>query len=251
LTEHPDILKVKAIILSSGVGSRLMPQTKNLPKSLLKINDKTILDIEMENLAACGIRDIIITTGHKHDVMERYATAKYPSSNISLVRNERFDTTNYIYSIWLTRDHVDDDIVILHGDMVFEAKLLERLLNHPSENGALVNNVVEPPEKDFKAVVKNGFIKKIGVDLSGQDAYFCAPIYKFSKAGFSRWLLEIDSFVKAGNVRCYAEEAFNNIAGKIQLKAVYYGDEFCMEIDTRRDLDLAREYYRNLLCANS
>lgn len=228
-----------------------MPQTEKAPKSLLKINGKTILDIEMENLAACGIRDIIITTGHKHDALERYATAKYPGLNISFVRNEKFDTTNYIYSIWLTRAHADDDIVILHGDVVFEAKLLERLLNHPSENGALVNNVVEPPEKDFKAVVKNGAIKKIGVDLFGQDTYFCAPIYKFSKAGFSRWLLEIDSFVKAGNVRCYAEEAFNNIAGEIQLKAVYYGDEFCMEIDTLQDLDLAKEYYRKTLCMNS
>jgi choline kinase len=234
---------MKAIILSAGIGSRLKPETQNLPKSLLRVNDKTILDIELDNLTSSGIKDIIIVSGHKHDILEQYATEKYPDLNIVFIRNRKFKTTNYIYSIWLTRELINDDIMILHGDMVFEGGLLESLLGSPSDNGALVNNIIEPPEKDFKAVIHNGLIKKIGVEFFGDNAFFCAPIYKFSRAGFARWLLEIDSFVTDGRVTCYAEDAFNNIADEVGLEPVYYGDEFCMEIDTHQDLGIARKYY--------
>lgn len=237
---------MKAIILAAGIGSRLMPETQRIPKALLEVNTKTILDIELENLTSNGITDIIIVSGHKHEILENYVGKKYPHLNITFVKNEEFETTNYIYSIWLTRKFVDDDIVILHGDMVFEGELLKKLLDFPSYNAALVNNVVEPPEKDFKAVVgEEDVIQKIGVDFFGENTFFCAPIYKFSMAHFSRWLHEIGVFVVNGNVTCYAEDAYNNLANEIKLKAVYFGHEFCMEIDTPEDLDIAKEYYAN------
>ena len=230
-------------MLSAGIGSRLMPETNNVPKALLKLNGKTILDIELENLTSSGIKDIIIVTGHKHAMMEQYIAEKHPDLNITLAKNEEFKTTNYIYSIWLTRELIDDDIILLHGDMVFKGDLLEKLLDSPSENAALINNVIEPPEKDFKAIIDDGVIKKIGVDCFGENAFLCAPIYKFSMHSFSRWLAEIEAFVVNGNVTCYAEDAFNNIADEIKLSAVYYGNEFCMEIDTPEDLDIAKAYY--------
>jgi len=234
---------MKAIILSAGIGSRLMPETQNVPKALLKLNGKTILDIELQNLTSSGIKDIIIVTGHKHAMMEQYIAEKHPALNITLVKNQEFETTNYIYSIWLTKELIDDDIILLHGDMVFEGDLLEKLLDSPSENAALINNVIEPPEKDFKAIINDGVVKKIGVDCVGENAFFCAPIYKFSMADFSMWLAEIDTFVINCNVACYAEDAFNSIADEIKLSAVYYGSEFCMEIDTPEDLNIAKAYY--------
>jgi phosphoenolpyruvate phosphomutase len=235
---------MKAIILNSGTGSRLMPLTKNLPKGLLTINGKKILDLQMESLMECNISNFIITTGHKHDSIEKYVTETYHDLNISLVRNDRYDSTNYIYSIWLTRKLIDDDIIILHGDMVFDKGLLKRLVQCVFSNAALINNTIKPPDKDFKAVIHDDIIKKIGVNLFGDDAYFCAPIYKFSRLSFLRWLVEIDLFVNAGKVTCYAEDAFNIISNEIELRAVYYGDEFCMEIDTPEDLRVAEEYYR-------
>jgi choline kinase len=234
---------MKAIILASGIGSRLFPMTENLPKSLMTVTDKTILDIELENLTCCGIKKIIITTGHRQEKIAGHIRANYSDIEISLVNNEKFDSTNYIYSIWLTRKLIDDDIVILHGDLVFEKTLLDRLLEHPSENAALINNVIELPKRDFKAVIQDGVIKKIGIEFFGEGAFFCAPLYKFSKAGFLRWMAEIDSFVNEGSVTCYAENAFNNISDEINLTPVYYDKEFCMEIDTAEDLDIARKHY--------
>lgn len=220
-----------------------MPLTEECPKSLLRVNTRTVFDLEIESLIECNIKNFIITTGYEHEKLEQYAYTNYPDLRMTFVRNKKYDSTNYIYSIWLTRDLIDDDIILLHGDMVFETALLKKLLGHDAKNAVLINKLIKPPEKDFKALVENEMVKEIGINLFGQNAFFCAPVYKFSKSSFLEWLSEITSFINNGNVMCYAEDAFNIISDKIELKPVYYTDEFCMEIDTLEDLSTARTFY--------
>ena len=237
---------MKAIFLCSGVGSRLMPLTKDIPKSLIEVNGRTILEIELEGLVACDIKDIIITTGYLGDALRRYVRSRYPSLDIHFVQNPLFGTTNYIYSLWLTAKFVDTDVLIMHGDIVFEKILLKRLMEYPFPNGALIKGGVYSSEKDFKALVRNERVKKIGVDLRGKDAFFCAPIYKFSKSCFSRWLSEIETFIDSGRRTCYAEDALNEILDEIVLKPVFFDKEFCMEIDTPEDLKIAEAHYNEV-----
>ena len=235
-----------AIILASGTGSRLMPLTKDIPKSLVRVNSKTIIDIEIENILYCGINRFIITTGYKEDKLRNYVRERYPNLDVIFVENEKYDSTNYIYSMWLTKNFIDDDILLLHGDMVFDKKLLKKLLNAKSSTSVLVNNKIKPPEKDFKAVIENNIVKKIGVNFFGDNAYFSAPIYKFEKARFIRWLEEIDCFIRNGNIKCYAEDAFNKISDEIRLVPTYYNDGFCMEIDDMKDLKIAKSILDNV-----
>ena len=138
---------------------------------------------------------------------------------------------------------IDSDVLLLHGDLLFEKILIGKLIE-TRDNRVLVNREVKPPEKDFKALIENNMVIKIGVDLSGPNAYFCAPMYKFSKADFMRWLAEIDDFIKQGKVNCYAEDAFNEISDKIALYPLYL-EEFCMEIDAADDLEKARRLFKN------
>ncbi|MBC8227917.1 NTP transferase domain-containing protein [bacterium] len=105
-----------AIILASGTGSRLMPLTKDIPKSLVKVNGKTIIDIEIENILYCGINKLIITIGYKGGKLRNYVKEKYSNLDVIFVENEKYDSTNYIYSMWLTRNFIDDDILLLHLD---------------------------------------------------------------------------------------------------------------------------------------
>jgi phosphoenolpyruvate phosphomutase len=66
-------------------------------------------------------------------------------------------------------------------------------------------------------------------------------LYRFSKADFLLWLDKIEDFVRQGKVDCYAEDAFNEISDKVLLRPLYF-KEFCMEIDTRADLEKTRRY---------
>ena len=232
---------MKGIILASGIGKRLRPLTYEIPKPLIKIiEDKTILEYQIDNLIGCGIRNIIITTGPFEDKIKMHVKEKYPKLDVTYVNNPKYETTNYIYSIWLTKGLIDDDIILLHGDLLFDKKLLEKLINEKCENCVLVNRNIKPPEKDFKAVIENNRVVKIGVEFSGENAFFSAPLYKFSKSDFLCWLDEVERFIKKEDIKRYAEDAFNKISDKIVLHPLYFDDELCMEIDTMEDLEIAR-----------
>jgi len=234
---------VKALILNSGRGERLRPLTKNKPKPLIKIGNKTLLKHQLDNLIECNIMNIIITTGPFQNKIKKYVKNEYPDLNVSYVKNPKYRTTNYIYSMWLAKGLINDDVILLHGDLLFERKLLEKLINEKHANCVLVNKEIKPPEKDFKAVIENDRVIKIGVEFSGKNAFFSAPLYKFSKSDFLYWLDEIEKFVKKGDLKIYAESVFNKISDKIVLHPSYFIKEFCMEIDTKEDLEIARSLF--------
>jgi choline kinase len=107
---------MKALILASGTGKRLRPLTNTLPKPLLKVGDKTILDYQLESLIKHGITRLIITTGPFREKLEEHVLSGY-HLEVQFVNNPRYDSTNYIYSLWLTRDLIDSDVLLLHGDL--------------------------------------------------------------------------------------------------------------------------------------
>lgn len=235
---------MKALILNSGRGKRLLPLTKGKPKALIKIWNKTLLGHQLDNLVGCNIRDIIITTGPFENRIKNYMEKEYPNVNVCYVKNPKYRTTNYIYSMWLTKSLVDDDVILLHGDLLFERKLLETLIDEKYPNCVLVNKEIKSPEKDFKAMVKNNKVIRIGVGVSGSSTFFCAPLYKFSKLDFLCWLDEIERYVKRKDFKIYAENVFNEISNKITLRPLYFAEEICMEIDTKEDLETARGLFR-------
>ncbi|MGD2066767.1 MAG: sugar phosphate nucleotidyltransferase [Candidatus Bathyarchaeota archaeon] len=228
------------MILNSGLGTRLYPMTKTKPKALLEIGNKTLLGHQLDSLTDCRISNVIMTTGPFEEKIKHYIETGYPNLNVTYVKNPKYLTTNYIYSMWLTKSLIADDIVLFHGDLFFDALLLKRLVDSKVLNCVLVNRKMEPPAKDFKAVIENSRVTQIGVEFFGAKAFFCAPLYKFSKADFMSWLNQIGQFVERDDLSVYAENAFNEISNQILLQPLYYDEEICLEIDTKEDLELAR-----------
>ncbi|MBS3127841.1 phosphocholine cytidylyltransferase family protein [Candidatus Woesearchaeota archaeon] len=237
---------MKAIILNSGIGSRLRPFTDKNPKCFVKINGKSLLHRQIEILLQYGITDIIITLGPFEDKIKKFIKGNFSGINVTYVKNPDYKKTNYIYSLWLARKLIDDDIILMHGDMLFDSRLLGKLLKSGHDNSVLVNDILKLPEKDFKAKIMNNTVREIGVNVFGKDVYSLAPIYKFSKDGFKMWMKEIDNLVKKRDTNVYAENAFNNISGKLMLRPMYYQKELCMEIDDMDDLRLARRIWRKV-----
>jgi len=234
---------MKAVILNSGRSTRLYPLTKYAPKALLKVDSKTILSHQVDKLIECGIKDLIITTGPFETKIKNYMKREHSSVKVTYVKNPKYRTTNYIYSMWLTKNLIDDAVVLLHGDLFFEEKVLKSLLKQKHENCVLVNREIKPPEKDFKAVIKNDRVFKIGIEFRGENAFFLAPLYKFSKSDYLFWLDEIEKSIKKGETKIYAENIFNRISDRIPLYPVYFNEEICFEIDTKEDLEMANARY--------
>lgn len=236
---------MKAIILNSGIGKRMRPFTDKNPKCFAKVNGKTLLERQIRILMEYGIDDFIITTGPFESKIKNFIIKKFPKISVAYVKNTLYESTNYIYSIFLAKDIVNDGVLLLHGDMIFEKNLFGKLINSKYKDCVLVNNAIELPEKDFKGRVQEGTIREIGVNVFGKNAFFLAPVYKLSKNGINAWMDKIEEFVNNGRTSEYAENAFNEISSKIRLYPLYYQKEECMEIDNFDDLKLAQRLFKN------
>ncbi|MCP6719463.1 MAG: sugar phosphate nucleotidyltransferase [Patescibacteria group bacterium] len=234
---------MKAIILASGTGKRLTPLTEKMPKCLIEIGGFTILERIISSLIEHNIIDIIITTGHFGDRVKKFVINKYGDKiNATYVNNPIYDKTNYIYSLWLTREFLDDsDITLLHSDLVYDSKLIKRVVDE-DKSCVLIKRQGALSKKDFKARIKDGLIKEIGVNVFGDDARSCMPVYRFLRSDFERLLTEIEEFIKNNKLNSYAEDAFNKISDEIKLYPAYYDEEFCMEVDDFNDLEIAKNF---------
>jgi len=233
---------MKALILNSGVARRLKPLTDNLPKCLLKIDGKSILERQIELLLSVGVNKFLITTGPFEGKIIDHLKEKFPELHIDHINNPKFESTNYIYSMWLARNEMDnEDILLLHGDLVFEKSVIQKIVAQ-NKSSVIVDRTVPLPEKDFKGKIENKKIVKIGIDVFGENAVFLLPLYFWTSHDFNLWMKKIDTFVEKGVTSCYAENAFNEISDKIDLFPLDITDEFCMEVDNFDDLEIARKF---------
>ncbi|MBY9002313.1 MAG: NTP transferase domain-containing protein [Candidatus Heimdallarchaeota archaeon] len=107
---------MQAIILNSGIGKRLLSLTSVKPKCLLEIKGKKILEYQLEALTENNIENILITTGPFENQIKDFVSQRFPNLNITYVNNPKYETTNYIYSIWLAKNQIEDTVILLHGD---------------------------------------------------------------------------------------------------------------------------------------
>ena len=226
---------MKALILNSGLGSRMGVLTSEHPKCMTEISPReTILSRQLRQLADAGICDVVITTGYYDEVLVNYCRSLELPLNFTFVKNPVYDRTNYIYSIYCAREYLDDDILFMHGDLVFENEVFDRVIASPV-SCMTVSSTLPLPEKDFKAQVKDGKIMKVGVDIF-DEAMEAQALYKLLKDDWKIWLGSIVSFCEEGNTKVYAENALNALNGAANITALDVGDLLCAEIDNPEDL---------------
>ena len=228
-------ISMKAVIFNSGLGNRMGEFTKNNHKSMVPLKDgESILHRQIRLLSEEGIKEFIITTGPFEDQLKKEA-ADFPELEFTFVRNDIYDRTNYIYSMYLARKHMDDDLVFLHGDLVFNRSLVHDVLNCAEKNTATVNFTKALPEKDFKGRVKDGKVLEVSVKIFDDDCYAFQPFYKMEKATALAWIGRVVEFIHKGEDKCYAENALNEIFPALNVRAFSYENYYIDEIDNLDD----------------
>jgi phosphoenolpyruvate phosphomutase len=226
---------MKALILNSGLGHRMGVLTSEHPKCMTEISGvDTILSRQLRLIAREGIKEVVMTTGYFAEVLVNYCNSLNLQLKYTFVNNPLYEETNYIYSIYCAREYLDDDILLMHGDLVFEASVLENMLSY--EHSCMkVSSTIPLSEKDFKAVVHNDKVEKVGVEFF-KDAVEAQALYKLNKADWKVWLDKICEFCENNNRKCYAENAFNQVSDACHIDAFDVKDRLCSEIDTPEDL---------------
>ena len=143
---------MKALILNSGLGKRMGSLTSEHPKCMSEISSReTIISRQLKQIANAGIEEVVITTGMFDTTLINYCQSLELPLHYTFVKNPLYQETNYIYSIYCAREYLDDDIIMMHGDLVFENLVFDAILESPKSCVA-VSSTIPLPEKDFKAV---------------------------------------------------------------------------------------------------
>jgi choline kinase len=121
---------MKAIILSAGQGRRLLPLTENRPKCLIPLSGRPVLEWQLRNLAAAGVDEAVVVTGFGADQVEAaLMTMQHSDIAVTTLHNPFFAAADNLGSCWTARYEFDDEVLLLNGDTLFDARIARGLLD--------------------------------------------------------------------------------------------------------------------------
>jgi len=235
---------MKTIILAAGKGERLMPLTRNTPKSLLELgNGITVLESQLNSIKMCGIKEVVIVCGYKVEQIEA-KVKDYDSENIKIVYNPFYDVSNNLISAWMARYELQDDFVLVNGDDVFHHRVLEGLLNCDGEICMVIDRKERYDEDDMKVVTKENRVYTVSKDIPLEEVNGeSIGMMKFQGNGKKKFVTTLENMVrKKENLNIFYLAALQQIMDDY-FPVHYYecsADDWG-EIDFHPDLDLIRE----------
>ena len=143
---------MQAVILAAGKGTRLKAKTDTLPKAMIEIEGKPLLEYSLDALIENGITAVVLVVGFRHETIGRKFGTDYRGLKIRYVLNENYAGSGSMYSLALVKDIIEDEILLMESDLLYESRAISRLLNDGHPNSILV----------------------AGVSGSGDEVYICA-----------------------------------------------------------------------------
>lgn len=243
---------MQAIILAAGMGRRLKELTKDSTKCMVRVGGRTLIERALSQLDGFGLDRIVIVAGYRGGKLKDYVRSLKIRTPIVFVDNPVYDKTNNIYSLYLAKDYLlEDDTLLLESDLIFEERVLRRLVEAPYPSLALVakyeswmdGTVVTLDEEDHIL----DFISKKNFNYADADRYYkTVNIYKFGKEfSTSYYVPFLEAYCRALGNNEYYEQVLKVITLLEQpvIKGLRLKDEVWYEIDDEQDLDIAESLF--------
>lgn len=237
---------MKAIILAAGTASRLRPLTLHMPKCLLKVGERTLLQRSMDAIIKAGVREFVIVTGYLHEKIENFVQETYSDSiSVCFIHNKVYETTNNIYSLWLARPKAEgEEVLLLDSDLLYDGQIVEKVLEDCHENVlTLIRH--ELGEEEMKVVMdENGAITEISKTCDPASAAGeSLGIERMGKAYTTALYKELDGMMNQEHLEnTFYELAFLRLIAKGSTFSVLdVTDLFSCELDTIEDFENAKQ----------
>ena len=252
---------MRAIILAAGSGLRLGQHTKDIPKALLDINGKSILERQISLLRQHGINEIFVVTGYQRE--------KHTLKDIEYIFNPRYTETEQLASMMVARTKIFDDVLVIFGDIIFDKQILQQILastddiaiaidldweksydERPDNSKLLADKVLVKQKKVLQVSAKEDLLdmknNEIGeflgiIKLSTNGSKIIIKKYEDLKKSHVGKFHDADSLDKAKLVDILQEL----IDSEIEISSVAITGRWC-EIDTPKDLERARKIFQSV-----
>lgn len=252
---------LKAIILAAGEGKRLKPLTDDLPKCMVNLFGKSLLERQLETFRDCGINDISIITGYKQH--------KINFIGVRYFRNPKYNTTNMVETLFCAKEVMKEGIIVSYGDIIFQKNVLDKLIAEKEDLAVVIDEEwyrywkirFTNPLDDAESlqIDKDGYITNIGQKVKNINEIMGQYIglMKFQKEGldsmvkfYDKSKMQAKNGVNPLNTRLPFEKSFMTdfLQGLIKkgykIKAVPIKNCW-LELDTLKDYRIYEEMYTN------
>ena len=248
---------MNSIILAAGEGIRLRPETVSIPKGMVKLFDKSLLEMQIDIFKKCGINDISIVTGYLADKIT------FPS--INYFKNENYSSTAGIKSLFCAKEKLQDCTIISYSDLVFEKSVMDQVIDFKGDIGITVDLDWEknydgrdqhPKSEAENVLIKENEIIEIRKNIleckENEKIGECLGLMKFSRKASKMFLdkyseLETSHKGKFHNAPSLEKALISDmlqelIISGIKVSPIYVSGKWC-EIDTPQDLEKARKLF--------
>lgn len=230
----------KAIILSAGKGSRLLPLTADRPKCLIDFNGKSLLEWQLDALQASGVEQIAIVTGFRDSMVDDVAGRR---TGVRTLFNPFYHVADNLGSVWLARSEFDRDTLLLNGDTLIAPALLARLFAGPDAPITVTVDEKDEYDSDDMKVLRDGTrLMRIGKALEpGQYNAESIGLLAFRGEGPRLFTDQVERMMRTseGTRRWYLR-AIDALAPKVEVQTVSIKGEEWQEVDFPEDVEKAK-----------
>lgn len=223
---------MKALLMAAGRGTRLSRSVHNIPKSTLTVNGKSLIRRTVEIMAAQGIPSAICVGYEKEHIFK-----VLEGLEVSYYTNPFFDVTNSIASLWMMREQLDDDVVLMNADVYFDNILLDMLINDPHETTMLVDRD-RIKSGDYFFQTQNGIIVRYGKDLPLEErSCEYVGMAQVKKTFLPTFLSQMDELIGRQRHNAFWEDILYSMSGQTNIHTLDVNGHFWSEVDYLDDYE--------------
>ena len=238
------------VILAAGMASRLRPLTDTMPKCLLKVGERTLLERTVDAMRQAGISEFVVVTGYRANMIRDFLTTHYSSlktqnsPTFTFLHNADYEHNNNIYSLWMAGEVVrGKDFLLMDSDILCDPAAVVRIAEQ--SEAALALNRHELGEEEIKVIVDaEGRITEINKTCNPKDALGESVGIERMTAEYSTALYrELDVMIKQERlINVFYERAFERLIPQGHtFRVVDTTSYFSYELDTPDDFQRAQE----------
>lgn len=223
---------MRAIILAAGAGTRLRPMTDGVPKCLVSLGRRRLLDYQLAALRAVGVADIVLVVGYEAAQVRAYCGA-----SVRYVDNPDYLTTNSIYSLFLARHELDCATFLFNCDILFDPAILQRLRGGGVPNAVAVDSAAPRLAGEMNvAVDATGCITAISKQVTPEQAAAVSmQLAMFDAVGARAVAGEVERLVAADQRQAFPTSAYGPLLTARSLYAVDGAGLAWGEVDSLSD----------------
>ena len=234
----------KAIILSAGKGSRLLPLTESRPKCLIDLAGRSLLEWQLDALAANGVDEAVVVTGFRDELVDQVAAGR---PGVRTLFNPFYHVADNLGSVWLARGEFDRDVLLINGDTLVSPALVAKVLADAHRPITVTVDEKDDYDADDMKVLREGErLLRIGKALEpGQYNAESIGLLAFLGDGGRRFTAQVDRMMHtAEGTRRWYLRAIDALAADVEIGTVSIKGEEWQEVDFPEDVEKAQALTR-------